>query len=284
MLSSLFLTYRQKFDQLSILVKVFMIIALAGLLVVAWPMTIAVAFGLVVFATMQSPRTRYALAAIMLVPALLMEGIWINTLWQGVDTQPETATKPSQVALVDHENQIQGAKTEQSDQVRVLKALSGDTIEVDQRGQQFSIRLAGIEAPRPGEGANTAECFGNESMMFLSSLLENRMINLVEDTIAGDADDDGNLLRYVRMADGTKVNELMLEAGLAREFTGGDYEQKDIFIELSAAANQQNKGLWASCADDGQPKITPVPSVVVTPTPRPILVEPTGINPIQPEQ
>ncbi len=285
MLSSLFSPYRQKFNQFPLYLKVLVVLALAWLLVVAWPIAVAVVFGLVVFATMQSPQTRYALAIVMLVPALVMEGYWVNALWKGVSTSSnQAANKPGQVALVDHNNQVQGAQSQQSPQVRVMKAISGDTVEVDQQGEQFTIRLIGIEAPRPGEGANAAQCFGDESKMFLNSLLENRMIEVVDDAVVGDSNDNGQLLRYIRMTDGTKVNELMLEAGLARELTEAEYEQKDIFVELANSAHQQNKGLWASCADNGQPKITPTPSVVATPTPQLDQPEPTGVTPVDPAE
>jgi micrococcal nuclease len=283
MLSEIALPYLQKFNRLPIYLKGIAIVVMAWLLVAAWPILVALIFGLVVFSTMQSPKSRYALAVVMLAPALFMEGYWVNSLWTGLSNgSNEVVASPSQVALADHNNQIQGAQSEQSSQVRVVRAISGDTIEVDQRGEQYRIRLVGIEAPRPGEGANSAQCFGDESKLFLNSLLENRMIDVIADTITGDKDENGSLLRYIRMADGTKVNELMLEAGLARELTNQDFEQKDIYVELAASADQHNKGLWASCSDDGQPKITPAPSVVVTPTPRSNQPEPTGIAPVNP--
>lgn len=285
MLSNLFLPYLQKFSRLPVYLKALVLVAAAWLLVAAWPMVVAVVFGLVVFSTMHSPKTRYALAVVMLAPALIMEGYWVNTLLAGVFSGPEdVANTASQVALVDHNNQVQGTQSEKTNKVRVVQAVSGDTIDVDQQGKPFRIRMVGIDAPRPGEGANAAQCFGDESKVFLNSLLENRMVEIIEDSIAGDAVDNDESLRYIRMSDGTKVNELMLEAGLAREWDASDYEQKDIFVELAASARQHNKGLWASCADDGQPKITPVPSVVVTPTPRVANPEPTGVAPIEPEE
>ena len=285
MLSNLFSPYLQKFNRLPLYFKILAVLAGAWLLVMAWPVIVAGGFSLVVFSTMNSPKSRYALAAAMLVPALVVEGFWASSVWGGLfGNQATVATKPSQVALADHNNQIQGAQSEQTPQVRVVQALSGDVLVVEQQGEQFQIQLAGIDAPQPGAGANAAQCFGDESMMFLNSLLENRMIEVIPDSIAGDAAANGDLLRYVRMSDGTKVNELMLEAGLARADEAGDYEQKDIFVELAESANQHNKGLWASCADDGQPKITPVPTVIVTPTPQAGLPEPTGVTPIDPEE
>ena len=285
MLSSLFSPYLQKFNRLPIYFKVLAVLVGVWLMVMAWPVIVAGGFSLVVFSTMNNPKTRYALAAAMLVPALVTEGYWASSVWGGLfGGQEAVATKPSQVALADHNNQIQGAQSEQTPQVRVVRAISGDVIVVEQQGEQFQVQLAGIKAPQPGAGANAAQCFGDESMMFLNSLLENRMIEVIPDSIAGDASANGDLLRYVRMSDGTKVNELMLEAGLARADEEGDYEQKDIFIELAESANQHNKGLWASCADDGQPKVTPAPTVVATPTPRAGLPEPTGVTPIDPEE
>lgn len=283
MLSNLVSPIIHKFSILPFYFKALALLIGAFILIGAWPLAVAALFGMIVFSTIQKPSTRFALAAVMLVPALVMEGFWVSSILAGINaTAPKASATPSQVAITDHQNQIQGAKSEQSNQVRVVRAVSGDTIDVDQRGEEFRIRFVGIAAPRPGEGANRSQCFGDESKLFLHSLLENRMIEVITDSVAGERDSEGNVLRYVRMADGTKVNELMLEAGLARVNEAMEFEQKDIYVELAASADQHNKGLWASCADDGQPKITPLPSIVVTPTPRIAGPEPTGVPLVTP--
>src|SRR5690606_2002083 len=147
MLSQVFLPYWQKFNQFPVYVKVIAIIGGAWLIVAAWPLLIEAAFGLVVFSTMHSPRSRYALAFFLLVPALIMEGYWAGSLLNGSSNNETVAKQPSKVALVDHNNQVQGTQSQKDDKVRVLQAISGDTIDVDLQGQPIRIRLLGIDSP-----------------------------------------------------------------------------------------------------------------------------------------
>ena len=273
--------------QLPIVTKILVIAALAGLAVVAWPIAVAITFAAIVVSTIQNNAQRYALVTAMLLPALFMQGMWTNTLLKSFNFNQEPVqskqqqTQPSQVAIADHKNQVQGAQSEQTPQVRVLQAVSGDSVDVDQQGQPFRLRLIGIQSPEEGQ------CFSEESEMFLNSLLQNRMVDVVTDSLLGEADQEGNLWRYVRLSDGTKVNELMLEAGLAKADSNTNYEQQDVFASLEQSAKKNNKGMWATCTEDGLPKTTPVPTQSAEPTPTPAPSTSGGtsttVEPINPE-
>lgn len=250
------------------------------LVTTSWPVVVAGIFAAVVWSTIHSPKARLSLVAAMLVPALIVDGLWVKSMLGGVFTNPASVESPTEsVAKVDFANQVQGAEDIQTPQVRVVQAVSGDVVEVDQNGKSYNIRLIGLDAPDLGASQVNPQCFAQESQQFLNSLLRDRTVSVVTDTKLGEADDEGNLWRYIRMSDGTKVNELMLEAGLAREQSADTYEQKDIFIELAASAKQNNKGLWATCADTGLPKVTPVPSQAPTPTPRTTPIPSTQVAP-----
>lgn len=279
--------YFDWFKSLPWTTKLLIGIGAVWLLVTSWPIVVAGLFAAVVWSTIRSPQARMVLVVAMLLPALGMEGLWAKSLLAGVVQDPESVESPTEaVAKVDFNNQVQGSQAVQTPQVRVLKAVSGDTLDVDQNGKPYRIRLIGLDAPDPNASGTVSECFAVESQMFLNSLLQNRTISVVTDEELGEEDDDGSLWRYVRMSDGTKVNELMLEAGLAREGGAEIYDQQDIFVELAASSKQNNKGLWATCADNGKPKVTPAPTPVssATPsaTPASQVSTPTGVPVVTP--
>jgi len=128
------------------------------------------------------------------------------------------------------------------DMVRVKRVIDGDTFETE-NGQK--VRMIGIDAPEsvhPDKEKNTE--FGKEASKFLKELLEGKSVRLEKDV--SETDRYGRLLRYVYLADGTFVNELIVKEGYARVSTyPPDVKFADVFVEAERYARENNKGLWA---------------------------------------
>ncbi len=92
--------------------------------------------------------------------------------------------------------------------VRVLRVLSGDTIEVEVDGQPVLVRYLFTDSPDPGE-----ELY-NEATKLNQLLVGNADVLLVAGET--DRDGDGRLLRYVLTGEGLLVNEQMIAEGMAR--------------------------------------------------------------------
>ncbi len=263
-------------------------IGVIALLFVAWPLAVAAVYTLVVLRTMRQPQTRIALIAAMIIPALIMEFAWGNGIISSLsapDTTNQQAQSPAKKTTASvTSNQVKSATATQLT-VKVLQAVSGDTLDVDQNGQPYRIKLIGLLAPAMISKSTTkAECFGPESQMFLDSLLRGRQVKLEFDQTQSEDAQSAVVSRYVMMDDGTQVNRLMLEAGLARPDTSADFDLQAEFKAYAESAKAAKKGLWLNC---DKPAATPTPTPPITPTksvvtPTPTFVNPTAVAPIIP--
>ncbi|MPZ54521.1 MAG: hypothetical protein GEU79_17645, partial [Acidimicrobiia bacterium] len=100
------------------------------------------------------------------------------------------------------------------------------------------LRLIGINSPERDE------CYSAESHAYLESLLEGEMVTLERDRT--DRDRFDRLLRYVYLEDGTLVNEVMVEEGMA---IARRYPPDTSLAKTLEAAQSRAKdavlGLWA---------------------------------------
>lgn len=262
------------------------LLGLAFFVLAAWPLAVASIYSVVVIKTMRSPVTRTALLLAMIVPALAMEVSWGKMVAsQFVAAPTQTAGRSPSPTMVANNPQVQGATTKETGQsAKVLQAVSGDTLDVDINGQPVRIKLLGLDAPNmPDKTKGQAECFAPEAQMFLDSLLRGRTISLRADPQFNQPTTDQSW-RYVTMDDGTNVNQLMLQAGLARP-AAEDYQQVAEFKAFAEAAKAAQKGLWLNC---DKKAITPTPTPTYTqtikpsasPTPTPNQSGVTTVDPI----
>jgi micrococcal nuclease len=102
------------------------------------------------------------------------------------------------------------------DWVEVVKVVDGDTIKVNINNKVESVRLIGIDAPEITEKTKEK---GIESKKYLEELLKNKKIRLEVDETQDDRDVYNRLLRYIFLENGIFVNEKMIEAKMAEEYT-----------------------------------------------------------------
>jgi micrococcal nuclease len=96
----------------------------------------------------------------------------------------------------------------------VLRVVDGDTIIVMVRGEEYSVRCIGVDAPETVHPDWPMEPFGLEAAAFNKMLVEGESVRLEWDV--SQADQFGRLLRYVRLGDGRMVNAVLLQGGYAR--------------------------------------------------------------------
>ena len=123
-----------------------------------------------------------------------------------------------------------------SDEVRVLRVIDGDTIEVS-GGQR--VRYIGVDAPEVGD---SPQYYGPEATGFNNSLVAGRMVTLERDV--SDVDRFGRLLRFV-YADGILVNAELTREGYARaRVYPPDTGHAGCFAALEQEAREAKRGLW----------------------------------------
>lgn len=136
---------------------------------------------------------------------------------------------------------------------QVIHLIDADTLMVKQDNVVKKIQLIGVDAPDVAQGGNYKQCLSIEARKKVAELFrENREVILDKDGELGDTDVHGRLLRYVRLADGRLVNEVLLAEGLAHEFHPSDksYGKQEQFESLQKTARAENLGLWQACGGE----------------------------------
>jgi len=103
--------------------------------------------------------------------------------------------------------------------INKIRVIDGDTIEVTINNKKESVRLIGINSPELDDKNAKNRVAAQTAKDYLKKMLQNKNIYLEGDNTQADRDIYGRLLRYVFLEDGTLVNEKMIEAGMAKEYT-----------------------------------------------------------------
>ena len=134
-------------------------------------------------------------------------------------------------------------------QAVVKTPIGGDSVEVvfTDNGQTATVHLANVKAPN---SVGEIECFGREAAEYAVQSYQNNPLISVEPT--GEIEND-EVSAYIRLADGTLLNELLVLFGYARydAQTGRKYAE-----QIQAAEEQSKKGktgLWRACGVTEQP-------------------------------
>lgn len=130
---------------------------------------------------------------------------------------------------------------------RVVRAVDGDTLVLD--GQE-RLRLLGIDAPET-EGTRRkggAQCFGSEARAHVRERVVGRRVRL-EFEPGETRDRYGRTLAWVRLDDGTLLNESLVRDGYARVYRRMPRSRRDAFDAAEREARRAQRGLWGpACA------------------------------------
>lgn len=140
----------------------------------------------------------------------------------------------------------------------VVHVVDGDTLDIDradrnpttgQRYPRTRVRLWGLDTPeiakaaREDRAAVEAEPFGEAAHALTRELVEGQrvVLRLEPHRMRGR---HGRVLAYVELEDGRMLNELLLDAGLARAEKRWAHQHLETFAMLELNARKLKKGMW----------------------------------------
>jgi micrococcal nuclease len=136
--------------------------------------------------------------------------------------------------------------------VLVVRAVDGDTLEVEIDGRREDVRLIGVDTPETVKPDEPVQCFGPRASAFTHRIADGRRARLLFGVEPRDVYE--RLLAYVQLGDPPfdvgrrSLNAMLLRRGLARTLT---FPPNDRFaapfrrLELEAA--RAGRGLWGAC-------------------------------------
>jgi micrococcal nuclease len=129
--------------------------------------------------------------------------------------------------------------------VRVVRAIDGDTIEVAIDGGTDDVRYIGVDTPETVKPGEPVQCYGPEASAFNHRLVDGETVRLVFDRELRDV--YGRLLAYV-YAGGTFVNAELVRDGYARTLEiPPNTAEADRLAKLEREAGEAGIGLWGAC-------------------------------------
>jgi micrococcal nuclease len=138
-----------------------------------------------------------------------------------------------------------GGEPPRSASAYVLRAVDGDTIEVQLSGEREDVRYIGVDTPETVKPGTPVQCFGPRAHRFNARLVTHRQVRLVFGVERRDI--YGRLLAYVYLGD-RFVNAELARRGLARTLAippNDRYARR--FKRLQDAAARAGRGLWGAC-------------------------------------
>lgn len=138
----------------------------------------------------------------------------------------------------------------------VVRVDSGDEIVVRVDGQEQTVSVLGITAPRlTGPGRTTAECGAKAALTFADERLSGQTVTLVPDPTVPEADGQGRRLAYVVLPTQLNYTDAALQAGVVMADTSRKLWYASVFAREQSEAADADRGVWgAPCnATPGSP-------------------------------
>lgn len=136
---------------------------------------------------------------------------------------------------------------------KVLRAVDGDTIEIEKDAKPVKVRLIGVDTQETVHPSKPVEAFGKEASRFTSNLLKGESVYLELDA---KPDKYGRALAFVyRAPDGLFVNLEIIRQGYGHAYTKYPFDDKmmTLFRAYEKDAREAGRGLWGSAeAIDGK--------------------------------
>jgi micrococcal nuclease len=138
----------------------------------------------------------------------------------------------------------------------IVGITDGDTVTVQDSGQNYTLRLVGVDTPEtygsvhPQEfGVSNATClnrWADKASDYTSTRLHDQDVQLKYDTEAGTKGVYDRYLAEVHL-NGTNFNTQLLRQGYARYYSEGEYSSMRAFRYrgAEAAAQESGEGVWS---------------------------------------
>jgi micrococcal nuclease len=149
------------------------------------------------------------------------------------------------------------------EEAHIVRVVDGDTVRVvidevldgpgageSTVGNEYPVRLIGIDTPESVRPGTPVECFGREASDAAKALLGGEDVRLVKDV--ENVDQYDRLLRYVYIGD-EMANARLVVNGYATAYTyPPNVRHADLFVQLEREARENESGLWAPDTCDGE--------------------------------
>ena len=167
------------------------------------------------------------------------------------------------------------------DLYRVTRIVDGDTIVVELDGDEYKVRIIGVDTPETKHPNKPVEEFGQEASDFTTELLEDAAVYLEPDqgeTLAKDR--YGRLLAHVWREDGLLVAYEIISQGYGYYYSKYPFrgEYMDLLKTAEVHARHGGIGLWH---EEPEPIAEPDPTAELKPkilTNTTVLYDPTGLG------
>ncbi len=140
---------------------------------------------------------------------------------------------------------------------RVTRVIDGDTIRVESRGFETTVRLIGIDAPETRKPGTPVQCFGPEASRRAQALLSGKRVRLIGDPTQDTRDRFQRLLAYVYVDGETQsVNSQLVDGGFAKVYVygpSGPFRHTTAFRAAESRARQARRGLWGAACNRSAP-------------------------------
>lgn len=135
--------------------------------------------------------------------------------------------------------------TTSSEEVRIIEVVDGDTIRIEWQGDSKLVRYLLVDTPETNHPRLGKQPFGEEAKSLNEKLLKDASVT-IEFDIGERYDDYGRLLAYV-YADGERVQDKLLEAGVARVayVFPPNTRYLDELERAQNSAKEKQLGVWA---------------------------------------
>lgn len=134
----------------------------------------------------------------------------------------------------------------------VFRVLDGNTLHVSVSGKDTTIRLIGIDSPKP------SEAYGKEAAQFLKNLLQGEHVWLEYEGATSEVDSSGLTLAYLyRAPDGLFVNLEVVRQGYGTMNPRGPFKHLDLFSYYGKCAREWKRGVWSLESPPTDPRAAP---------------------------
>lgn len=136
----------------------------------------------------------------------------------------------------------------QTNTVRVVRVVDGDTVVIATETGQQTVRLIGIDTPETKKPGTPVQPYGPEATRNMEAMIARSggQVRIEHDPSQGTHDKYNRTLAYIFDTAGHNLGEEQIKAGYAREYTYKTaYKYQSKFKAAERQAKAQRKGLWS---------------------------------------